>query len=400
MNERELFFRHLAQTSDAPLGLHIAKAEGLYLFDPEGKKYLDLIGGISVCNLGHRHPKILEAIKTQADQYLHVLVYGEFIQSPQVQYASLLAELLPPSLNCVYFTNSGSEAVEAAMKLAKRITNRTQIIAFRWSYHGSSQGALSIMGDEYWRNAFRPLLPGILHLDYNSLEDLEQIDENTACVIAETVQAERGVYAPSGSWIKALERRCRQMGCLLVLDEIQVGFGRTGTLWAFEQYGVIPDILLLGKSLGGGLPLGALVADRELLKAFSFDPTLGHITTFGGHPLCCAAGLAATQALISEGWIQGVGQKEQLFCQLLKHPKIKALRSKGLLIALEFESFSEAKKIVDRSILKGVLTDWFLFAPQCLRLAPPLTISEDQIKEACQVILSSIEDGQPETERR
>src|ERR1700743_1473203 len=387
---RRLFLRHVAQTSPSPLGLEIASAEGVYLYDTAGKLYLDLIGGISVCNVGHRHPRVVEAIKQQADRYLHLLVYGELIQSPQVQYATLLAENLPSPLNSIYFTNSGAEATEGAMKLAKRLTGRTEIAAFNKSYHGSTQGALSVMGDEYWRNAFRPLLPVILHIEYNSPTALEAIPGNTACVIAETVQAERGVYAPDKDWLQQLRRRCDETGALLILDEIQAGFGRTGTLWGFSQYEIVPDILLLGKALGGGLPMGAFIADRSLMQALTGDPVLGHITTFGGHPLCCAAGLASLQVLLEEDWIGEVARKEQLFRRLLVHPAIRAIRSSGLLMALEFESFEQNKRIIDACIEKGLLTDWYLFAPHCLRIAPPLLITDDQIEKACAIILSVI----------
>jgi acetylornithine/succinyldiaminopimelate/putrescine aminotransferase len=390
MNQRELFLTHLAQTSPAPLALEITRAEGTMLYDSAGKQYLDLIGGISVCNTGHRHPKVVEAIKLQADQYLHVLVYGEFIQSPQVQYARLLAANLPPSLNCVYFTNSGTEATEGAMKLAKRASGRTQIIAFNSSYHGSTQGALSIMGDEYWRNAFRPLLPDVLHVDYNAVESLDYITEKTACVVAETIQAERGVYAPSIAWMKALREKCNATGTLLILDEIQAGFGRTGTLWGFQQFDIMPDILLLGKALGGGMPLGAFIASGTLMRNLTDRPVLGHITTFGGHPVSCAAGMAAMKVLLEENLIEEVKQKEQLFRSLLVHPKIKELRSRGLLIAIEFDSFETNKKIIDHCIAQGVLTDWFLFAPQCMRIAPPLIITEQEIEKACGVILQAL----------
>lgn len=387
MNQRELFLRHVAQTSPAPLALEIIKAEGVHLYDVHGKVYTDLIGGISVCNTGHRHSKIVEAIKKQADQYLHVLVYGECIQSPQVQYAKLLSDHLPTSLNSVYFTNSGAEATEGAMKLSKRLTNRTQIIAFKNAYHGSTQGALSIIGDEYFRNAFRPLLPDILHLSYNSFESLDHITSSTACVIAETVQAETGILVPSVQWMVALRKKCDECGVLLVLDEIQTGFGRTGTLWAFEQYHIIPDIVLLGKALGGGMPLGAFVADRRLMQAFTENPVLGHITTFGGHPVCCAAGLASLQVLIEEGCVKEVAAKEALFRSLLVHPLIKEVRSAGLLMAVEFDNFETNKRIIDRCLEKGILTDWFLFAPHCMRIAPPLIISEEQIKEVCEIII-------------
>lgn len=387
MNQRELFFRHVAQTSQAPLALEIVRAEGTSLFDVNGREYLDLIGGISVCNTGHRHPKVVEAIKKQADAYLHVLVYGEFIQSPQVLYAKLLTGHLPSQLNSVYFTNSGAEAVEGAMKLAKRVINRSQVIAFKNSYHGSTQGALSIIGDEYWRNAFRPLLPGILHLEYNSFVSLELITRKTACVIAETVQAEIGVNKPSNNWMKALRTKCDEQGVLLILDEIQAGFGRTGTLWGFQQYDIVPDILLLGKALGGGMPLGAFIADKDVMWTLTDNPVLGHITTFGGHPVSCAAGMASLNVLIEEGWIDTVNDKESLFHSLLVHPKIKAVRSSGLLMAIEFDDFDTSKKIIDGCLRKGVLTDWFLFAPHCMRIAPPLIISEEQIRAACEVIL-------------
>jgi len=385
-----LFLQHVAQTSSAPLAIEIAKAEGLYLHDPAGKTYLDLIGGISVCNTGHRHPRVVQAIKDQADRYLHLLVYGELIQSPQVEYATLLAGELPPSLNAVYFTNSGAEATEGAMKLAKRVTGRTEIVAFNQSYHGSTQGALSVMGDEYWRNAFRPLLPGIRHVEYNTAAALEIITDQTACVIAETVQAERGVYVPDRVWLQALRERCDRTGTLLVLDEIQVGFGRTGSLWGFTGYGVIPDILLLGKALGGGLPLGAFIADRNIMATLTERPVLGHITTFGGHPLSCAAGLASMKVLLEESWIAGVAAKENLFRQLLVHPAIREVRSAGLLIAVEFESYEQNKRIIDTCIANGLLTDWFLFAPQCMRIAPPLTITEEEIRKACVIILGAI----------
>jgi acetylornithine/succinyldiaminopimelate/putrescine aminotransferase len=333
---------------------------------------------------------VVSAVKKQAEEYLHVLVYGEFIQSPQVQYARMLAENLPPTLNSVYFTNSGAEATEGAMKLAKRATGRTQIIAFKNAYHGSTQGALSIIGDEYWRNAFRPLLPDVLHLDYNSMAALDAIGPRTACVIAETIQAESGINAPSAQWIQALRQRCTDHGALLVLDEIQAGFGRTGTRWGFEQLGVVPDIVLLGKALGGGMPLGAFIAHRQLMGTLAENPVLGHITTFGGHPVCCAAGLAGFKALLEEGWIEQVKAKELLFRRLLVHPAIKAVRSFGLWMAVEFDSFATNKRVIDAALEKGVLTDWFLFAPQCMRIAPPLVISEADITTACDIIVSAI----------
>lgn len=389
-NQRQLFLRHVAQTSPSPLSLEIVKAKGCKLYDKTGKEYIDLIAGISVCNVGHRHPKVVKAIKKQADNYLHLLVYGEMIETPQVQYAKLLTDHLPKSLHSVYFTNSGTEATEGAMKLAKRATGRTQIIAFNHSYHGSTQGALSVMGDEYWRNAFRPLLPDILHLEYNSPEAIDEITERTACVIAETIQAEKGVYAPLKQWLKLLRKKCTETGTLLILDEIQTGFGRTGTLWGFEKFNIVPDIVLLGKALGGGMPLGAFVADRKLMNKFTENPVLGHITTFGGHPVCCAAGLAAMKVLIKEKLVESVHEKEFLFRECLQHPKIRAIRSRGLLMALELETAADVIKVAEYCLRKGVLTDWFLFAPHCVRIAPPLTIKEKEIRKVCLVIVEAL----------
>jgi acetylornithine/succinyldiaminopimelate/putrescine aminotransferase len=389
MNQRELFLQHVAQTSPTPLALEIVKAEGTILYDANGKEYIDLIGGISVANVGHRHPKVIAAIQKQLDAYLHLMVYGELIETPQVQYAKLLTDHLPASLNSVYFTNSGAEAVEGAMKLAKRISNRTQIIAFKNSYHGSTQGALSVIGDEYWRNAFRPLLPGVLHLEYNSFESLPAITEQTACVIAETAQAEAGIIVPTKEWMQALREKCTETGTLLILDEVQTAFGRTGKLWGFEHFDIVPDILLLGKALGGGMPLGAFISDRRLMQALTADPVLGHITTFGGHPVCCAAGMAAMKALLEEGMMNTVKQKEELFRSLLIPPKIKAVRSFGLWMAVELESFETNKKVIDSCIQQGVLTDWFLFASDCLRISPPLVISEEQVRKTCRVIIEA-----------
>jgi acetylornithine/N-succinyldiaminopimelate aminotransferase len=389
MTNRQLFLQHVAQTSANPLALEIVKAEGCKMWDEKGKEYLDLIAGISVCNVGHRHPRIVEAIKNQAEQYLHLLVYGELIESPQVAYAKMITDCLPAPLNSVYFTNSGTEATEGAMKLAKRFNGRTQIIAFNHSYHGSTQGALSIMGDEYWRNKFRPLLPDILHLDYDSFESLEEITDKTACVFVEIIQAEKGVRIPAKEWIHALRKKCNDTGALLVLDEIQTGFGRTGELWGFANFDIVPDILLLGKALGGGMPLGAFVANKSLMMSLTEDPVLGHITTFGGHPICCAAGFAALNVLLEERLIADVRNKEMVFHEYLRHPVIRAVRSRGLMMAIEFDSVERNKQIIDRCIRNGVLTDWFLFAPHCMRIAPPLNISDDEIRKACEVIVGA-----------
>jgi acetylornithine/succinyldiaminopimelate/putrescine aminotransferase len=388
MNQRELFLRHVAQTSPAPLALEIVKAEGSKMWDKQGRSYIDLISGISVCNVGHRNPRVIQAIHNQLEAYMHIMVYGELVESPQVNYAEKIASLLPENLDAVYFTNSGAEATEGAMKLAKRLTGRTNILAFKNSYHGSTQGALSVMGDEYWRNAYRPLLPGIVHADYNVFASLDLIDCQTACVIAEPIQAEMGVYAPDYTWMQSLRKKCDEVGALLVLDEIQTGFGRTGTLFAFEKYGIVPDVILLGKALGGGMPLGAFVSSRSNMNAFTENPVLGHITTFGGHPVCCAAGLAAVDFLIEEELIQGVQKKANLFRQLLVHPIIKSVRNEGLLMSIEFDSYETNKRLIDHCIDKGVFTDWFLFAPHCMRVAPPLIITDEEIEQACSVILS------------
>lgn len=391
MTQRELFLTHVAQTSPAPMALEIVRAEGCYLYDAAGKSYLDLIGGISVANSGHRHPKVIQAIHQQLEAYLHVMVYGEFVESPQVQYAQLLVQQLPPSLNSVYFTNSGAEAVEGAMKLAKRVTGRTDIVAFENSYHGSTQGALSIMGDEYWRNAFRPLLPGISHEVYNDYQALDAITHSIAAVVMETIQAEAGLLVPDLDWIQAVAKKCRDTGTLLVLDEIQAGFGRTGKLWGFEQFGIVPDILLLGKALGGGMPLGAFIADRKLMDAFTGNPVLGHITTFGGHPVCCAAGKASLEVLLAEQWIQDAPKKEAQFRAGLQHPLIKSVRGIGLWLAVEFDNFEQCKRVIDGCLEAGLLTDWFLFAPHCLRISPPLLITEAEVQQAINIIIQQTE---------
>lgn len=387
MTNRELFLQHVGQTSEAPLCLDIRKATGSRLIDADGKSYIDLIGGISVCNTGHRHPRVIEAIQQQLNDYLHIMVYGELVETPQVRYAQKITSLLPDTLNSVFFTASGSEATEGAMKLAKRYTGRTEIISFRQSYHGSTQGALSVMGSEYWKQAFRPLLPGVKQLDYNELDQLTEITDQTACVIAETIQAEAGVNKPTAEWITALRRRCTETGTLLVLDEIQCGFGRNGTLWAFEPFGIVPDILLLGKALGGGMPLGAFVANRERMQVLSYDPVLGHINTFGGHPVSCAAGLAALNVLIDEQLVADVQRKEALFVSLLVHPAIKSVHHAGLMIAVAFADFAQNKRIIDALLAEGVFTDWFLFAAHCLRIAPPLNIPDADIEAACAALI-------------
>lgn len=370
--------------------LEIERAQGVYLYDVKGKKYIDLIAGISVSNLGHSHPAVVRAVKEQAEKYMHLLVYGELVEGPQVQFAKRLVEFLPASLDNVYFTNSGAEATEGALKLAKRYTGRTGIVSFRNGYHGSTQGALSVMGDEAYKRKFRPLLPDITQLEFGDEDGLKAISGRVAAVIAEPVQAEAGVKIPGINFIKKLRQVCDETGALLILDEAQTGMGRTGKLFAFEHFGILPDILLLAKALGGGMPLGAFISSKQIMNSLSENPALGHITTFGGHPVCCAAGLAAFEVLLKQNLMNEAEKKGRLFDELLNHPKIKSNRRIGLLLALEFEDFEENKKIIDRCIEKGVLTDWFLFAPQCMRIAPPLLISEEEIHKACEVVLSCL----------
>jgi len=390
LTQRQLFLQHNAQTTTAPLLLEFVKASGMYLYTPEGKRYLDLIAGIGVSNIGHCHPAVVEAVKGQAESYMHIMVYGEFVQSPQVNFARALADVLPQGLDCTYFVNSGAEAVEGAMKLAKRYTHRTEIIACHWSYHGSTQGALSLMGNEEFKRAFRPLLPQVKFINYNSRLDLEQITERTAAVFLETVQGEAGIRIADPAYFKALRKKCTETGTLLVLDEIQCGFGRTGKLFGFEHYGIVPDILLLAKGIGGGMPIGAFISSREIMASLSANPMLGHITTFGGHPVSCAAGLATLQTLLSENLIEQVDAKAELFKSLLKHPAIKEVRGRGLMIAVEFESFELNKRIIDACIEDGLITDWFLHCSNSMRIAPPLIITEAEIRTACEIILRNI----------
>lgn len=393
LSSRELFLRYLAQTSPSPLMLEIEKAEGVYLFTPEGKKYIDLISGISVSNIGHRHPRVIAAIEAQLQKYLHVMVYGEYVQSPQVLLAQKLVKHLPALLNNVYFTNSGSEAIEGALKLAKRYTGRAEIISCYNAYHGSTHGALSVGGNEYFKRAFRPLLPMIKHIHYGSYSDIEQITERTACVLIETIQGEAGVRIACSNYFQQLAQRCKEKGALLILDEIQAGFGRTGKLWAFEHFGIVPDILVLAKGMGGGMPIGAFIANREIMQVFMEKPALGHITTFGGHPVCAAAAKATLEVILEENLPEKAEQKADLFLKQLKHPRIKQVRNKGLMIAVEFESVTLVKKIIEKALQKGVITDWFLFCDTAIRIAPPLTITETEITIACQAILQAIEEA-------
>ncbi len=390
LSQRQLFLNHIAQTSETPLALEIEKAEGVYLVDTSGKRYLDLISGISVSNVGHCHPKVVAAIKQQVDTYMHTMVFGEYIQSPQVKLAKKLAENLPSNLSSVYFVNSGSEAIEGAMKLSKRFTGRTEFISFQNAYHGSTQGSLSIMGNEEFKNSFRPLLPDTKQIEFNKVADLTQITERTACVVVETIQGEAGAVVPQNDFLRKLSERCKAVGALLVADEIQCGFGRTGKLFAFEHYGFVPDILCLAKGMGGGMPIGAFISSKDIMHSLTSNPILGHITTFGGHPVCCAAADATLSILLEEKLTDGVEEKEQLFRALLKHPQIRSVNGKGLLLSVEFENYELNKSIIDKCIENGVIVDWFLFNSHSMRIAPPLTITAKEIDLACKTILEAI----------
>ncbi len=390
---RQLFLQHLAPTSAFPLLFQVKRAEGIYLYDETDRAHIDLISGIGVSALGHRHPRVLAAIQAQCDRYLHTMVYGEYVLAPQVELAHLLAQHLPDPLESVYLVNSGTEATEGAMKLAKRYTGRAEIISCINAYHGSTQGAISLMSSETFTQPFRPLLPGIRHIDFNCHFCLQKITQKTAAVIVETVQGEWGVRPPQAGFLKALRQRCDETGTLLILDEIQAGMGRTGSLFAFEQYGIVPDILLLAKGLGGGMPIGAFIASREVMQVLSFDPILGHITTFGGHPVSAAAAVATLRELVESDLIQQVPTKSALFVELLQqHPSIREVRRAGLLMAAELDNFDQVQKVIARCIEKGLITDWFLFNDRSLRIAPPLIISEAEIRKACTIILESLEE--------
>lgn len=391
MNNRQLFLQHLAQTTDFPLLIEIEKAEGVYLHGPNGEKYIDLISGIGVSNVGHRHPAVLKAIQNQLDKYMHLMVYGEFVQSPQTELAKSLCETLPSHLNNVYLVNSGSEAVEGALKLAKRFTGKRELISCVNAYHGSSQGALSVGGNEIFKRAYRPLLPGISNIRYGEVEDLNLITSDTAALIMETIQGEAGIRVASKDYFQKLRKKCDDTGTLLILDEIQCGFGRTGKFWGFEHFEIVPDMIVCAKGMGGGMPIGAFIANKEVMGVFKNNPLLGHITTFGGHPVSSAASLATIEVLKNESLIDQVESKSELFKTLLVHPKIQEIRNMGLMMAVKFESFDLLKKIIDDAIEMGVITDWFLFCDDSMRIAPPLTITEEEIKIACDKILQAID---------
>jgi len=390
ISTRQLFLNHLAQTTDFPLLLEIKQAEGIYLIDEQNRRYFDLISGIGVSNIGHRHPAVIKAIKKQLRKYLHLMVYGEYVQTPQVELAKRLLLTLPPSLDNFYFVNSGSEAIEGAMKLAKRYTGRTEFISCLNAYHGSTQGSLSISGSEKFKTAYRPLLPDVRHIRFNEPADLTYITERTAAVVIETIQGEAGVRIPDKTYMQELRRRCTAMGALLILDEIQCGFGRTGKFWAFEHFDIVPDILVSAKGMGGGMPIGAFIAPKHLMDVLKSNPILGHITTFGGHPVSCAAAYATIGVILRNKLHEKAQQKAELFKKLLIHPRIKSIRSAGLMMAVEFESFEILKAVIDKAISYGVITDWFLYCDNAMRVAPPLTISKDEIREVCGIILKAI----------
>ncbi len=393
ISQRQLFLQHVGQTSDFPLQIEIERAEGIYMFDPKGKSYIDLISGVSVSNLGHVHPKVVKAVKNQAEKYMHLMVYGEYVQSPQVDFAKILSDYIPDQLDSVYFVNSGSEAIEGALKLAKRYTGRSEIISFKNAYHGSTHGALSVMGNEEFKNSFRPLLPEIKFLNFNNFEDINFITEKTACVLIEPVQGEAGIRIPENNYLQKLRDKCNEVGALLIFDEIQTGFGRLGSLFAFQEFDVIPDIFTIAKGMGGGMPIGAFVSSNKIMSSFKTNPILGHITTFGGHPVSCAAAVASLEVLTSEDIISKVKAKGELFKKHLNHPEIKEIRGVGLFMAVELRDFDQVKKVIDIAVEKGLVTDWFLFHDSAFRIAPPLIISEEEIKKACQILNDAIEES-------
>ncbi|WP_029274060.1 aspartate aminotransferase family protein [Pedobacter borealis] len=390
LTQRQLFLQHNAQTSPEPLMLEFVRAKGIYIYDAQNKKHLDLIAGIGVSNVGHCHPAVVKAIQEQAETYMHLMVYGEYVQTPQVNFAKALADILPESLSCTYFLNSGTEAVEGAMKLAKRYTGRKGFIACKNAYHGSTQGAESLMESDFYSSGYGPFLPHVSFIKHNNIAGLEKITSEIAAVFIEPIQGEAGIRVADLNYMQALRAKCTETGTLLIFDEIQSGFGRSGKMFAFEHYNVVPDVLLLAKGIGGGMPIGAFISSLEIMSILSHTPILGHMTTFGGHPVCCAAGLATLRTLVDDHIVDEVEEKGQLFKQLLQHPAIKEIRGKGLMLAVEFENFEINKKIIDACILDGVLSDWFLHCSNSMRIAPPLIITKEEIEEACAIILKNI----------
>jgi acetylornithine/succinyldiaminopimelate/putrescine aminotransferase len=395
MSERAFFLNHLGQTTPFPFLIEVERAEGIYIYDKSGKAYMDMISGVAVNNIGHRHPKVVEALKSQIDKYLHVMVYGEFIQDAQQLLVKELLEVLPSSLNGVYVVNSGTEAIEAALKLAKRYTGRTELISFRGSYHGSTHGSMSVSGNELKKQAFRPLLPDVQFLQHNQIIELERITSKTAGVILETIQGDAGVRKPSVTFMKALRQRCDEVGALLILDEIQCGMGRTGKLFAFEHFGIVPDILTLGKALGGGMPIGALVSSQKKLMEFTHSPMLGHITTFGGHPVICAAAAAALQVMKTElNWQEIEAKAARFESRFANHAELIEIRRVGMMFAFDMVSADRVEKVVAKCMEKGLLTFWFLSHPYSFRLSPPLNITEEELNKAADLILAAIEETQ------
>lgn len=390
MNQRELFFKHLGLPAANPIALHIEKADNIYLYDTEGNKIIDLCAGVSVSNLGHNHPAVIKAVKEQIENYMHIHVYGELLQTPQVQFAKLLADNLHEKLSATYLVNSGSEANEGAIKLAKRYTGRAEVISFKNAYHGSTCGALSVLGDEYFKRSFRPLMPAVKFIEFNNEDMLCAITEKTACVIVEPVQAEAGVVLPENDYLKKLRKKCDETGVLLIFDEVQTGFGRTGRLFAHQKYDVLPDIMTIAKAMGGGMPIGAFVSSREIMDSLKSNPVLGHITTFGGHPVSAAAALANLKTLIDEKIIEDVDRKGRVFLEKLKHTKIKNIRGAGLLFAVELQSAETVNKFIENAAKIGLITDAFLFASNMFRIGPPLIISDNQINEVVEKILQAL----------
>lgn len=389
---KQEFFKYQAQTTPFAAGFEVEKAAGSYIYGKDGKAYLDFVAGVSANTLGHSHPKIIDAIKEQADRYLHVMVYGEYAQEKPVALCQLLAEATPEPLEVTYLVNSGAEAIDGALKLAKRYTGREEIISMKNSYHGNTHGALSVSGNEFHKREFRPLLPMISFIEFNNEEEFSKITKKTACVIAETIQGAAGFLTPSQDYFKNLKKRCEEVGALLILDEIQPGFGRTGKLFSFEHYNMVPDILVIGKGMGGGVPVGAFMSSAEIMQSLQHSPKLGHITTFGGNPLIAASSYATLKEVLESGLMEEVHEKETLFRELLVHPKIKKVNGRGLMLAVELESPDYTLRVAKRCMEKGLIVFWQLYRNEFMRISPPLTLTKDEIRKGCQIILAALDE--------